>query len=271
METLLLLLFVLAVLVLLLGFFFSSTRKKTTQAPAFPDEWRPVLQEQSVFYNELDPAARRQFENRIQVFLQTTRITGVNTTVEDLDRLLIAASAIIPIFAFPDWQYINLNEVLLYPDSFNHDFEQSGSDRAVLGMVGDGALNGVMVLSQHELRQAFSNKTSKTNTAIHEFAHLVDKTDGSVDGIPEVLVKQAYVLPWLQAMQKEIKKIRADRSDINPYGGTSEVEFFAVAAEYFFERPDLMEKKNPELYRLLREIFLQQPAGSGDNKTDHSS
>ena len=74
---------------------------------------------------------------------------------------MVAASAIFPIFAFPDWQYINLNEVLLYPDSFNHDFEQSGSDRAVLGMVGDGALNGVMVLSRHELRQAFSNKTSK--------------------------------------------------------------------------------------------------------------
>lgn len=263
METLLLSLFVLAVLVLLFGYIYSTMRKKTLPATAFPAAWRPVLAEQSVFYRELDPAARLQFEHRIQLFLQTTRITGVHTTVEDLDRLLVATSAIIPIFAFPDWEYINLNEVLLYPDSFNHDFEQSGSDRAVLGMVGDGALNGVMVLSQHELRQAFSNKTSKTNTAIHEFAHLVDKTDGAVDGIPEVLVKQSYVLPWLQAMQKEIKKIRDDRSDINPYGGTSEAEFFAVAAEYFFERPDLMEKKNPELYRLLREIFLQQRTGSG--------
>jgi hypothetical protein len=146
--------------------------------------------------------------------------------VEDLDRILIGASAIIPIFSFPDWEYSNLREVLLYPDSFNHDFEQKGNERSILGMVGDGALNGVMVLSRHELRQAFLNKTGKTNTAIHEFVHLVDKTDGTVDGIPEILMKRQYVLPWLQAMQKEIKKILADKSDINPYGATNEAEFF---------------------------------------------
>ena len=129
-----------------------------------------------------------------------------------------------------------------------------------MGMVGEGALNGVMVLSQHELRQAFLNKTSKTNTAIHEFVHLVDKTDGTVDGIPEILMQRQYILPWLQAMQKEIKKILVNKSDINPYGATNEAEFFAVVAEYFFERPDLLERKNPELYQLLTSMFRQQPS-----------
>jgi Mlc titration factor MtfA (ptsG expression regulator) len=116
-----------------------------------------------------------------------------------------------------------------------------------------------MILSQHELRQGFINKTGKSNTAIHEFVHLVDKTDGSVDGIPEVIMQQQYVVPWLQLMQREIKKILADQSDINPYGATNEAEFFAVVAEYFFERPDLLEKKNPALYQLLSTIFRRQP------------
>jgi MtfA peptidase len=255
MDTLLMTLVVLAVLILLLTFFFRSSPVKKTSVLPFPEEWRAILLEQSDYYEVLDEYQKPQFEKRIQQFLQQTRITGVNTTVEDLDKILIGASAIIPIFAFPDWEYINLREVLLYPDSFNHEFEQEGNDRTVLGMVGDGALNGVMVLSRHELRQAFLNKTSKTNTAIHEFVHLVDKTDGTVDGIPEILMQRQYVLPWLQAMQKEIKKILADKSDINPYGATNEAEFFAVVAEYFFERPDLLERKNPELYQLLISIF----------------
>ena len=263
MDIFLFSLVVLAILILLLGFLFRSGTKAGKPLPPFPENWRSLLEEQCVFYQELDIRFKTSFEKRVQAFLRQTRITGVNTAVEEVDKVLIGASAIIPIFAFPEWEYINLREVLLYPDSFNHDFEQQGADRSVLGMVGDGALNGVMVLSQHELRQAFLNKTSKTNTAIHEFVHLVDKTDGTVDGIPEILMERQYVLPWLQAIQKEIKRILADKSDIDPYGATNEAEFLAVAAEYFFERPDLLERKNPELYQLLTSIFRQQPLNAG--------
>lgn len=263
METFMLILLVLAVLILGLTLLFGTASKKQPLLPPFPEHWRVILEEQCVFYEELDKDRRLLFEKRVQAFLQQIRITGVNCRVEEIDKVLIGASAIIPIFAFPEWEYINLQEILLYPDSFNHDFEQSGSDRPILGMVGSGALNGTMVLSQHELRQAFLNKTSKTNTAIHEFVHLVDKTDGAVDGVPEVLMQQAYVLPWLQAIQKEIKKIMADRSDINPYGATNEAEFLAVAAEYFFERPDLLERKNPELYQLLSSIFQPSSTKTG--------
>jgi Mlc titration factor MtfA (ptsG expression regulator) len=122
-------------------------------------------------------------------------------------------------------------------------------------MVGNGALNHVMILSQHQLRQAFINKTGKDNTAIHEFVHLLDKTDGSVDGIPELLLDKKYITPWLQLMQKKIQAIIDNRSDINPYGATDEAEFFAVASEYFFERPKLLKEKHPDLYELLERIF----------------
>jgi Mlc titration factor MtfA (ptsG expression regulator) len=134
------------------------------------DPYRQILSSRFHFTNNLKKQ-KTEFENRMQQFLSKVKITGVNTFVEDLDKVLVAASAIIPIFNFPGWEYIHLHEVLLYPDSFNHEFEQQGNDRDVLGMVGSGALNHVMILSQHQLRQAFSNKTGKDNTAIHEFVH----------------------------------------------------------------------------------------------------
>jgi Mlc titration factor MtfA (ptsG expression regulator) len=260
MEALLLILFVLALLVLSVSFLLRQKKKQPVIVLPIPDQYKAILQEQVEFYKQLEESKQQEFETRIQLFLSQTKITGVRTTVEDIDKVLIASSAIIPIFGFPGWEYVNLQEVLLYPDYFNHDFEQTGSNRNILGMVGSGAMNGVMILSQHELRQVFLNKTGKTNTAIHEFVHLVDKTDGSVDGIPEFILQQQYILPWLQLMRQEIKKILADDSDINPYGTTNEAEFFAVVAEYFFERPDLLQEKHPELYQLLTTIFRQQPA-----------
>ncbi|MEO7924176.1 MAG: M90 family metallopeptidase [Chitinophagaceae bacterium] len=259
MNFLLVILIVIAVLILLFAW-IKRQRKRPGPVLVIPGAYKIILQKDVAFYQALDESKKQEFETRLMHFLATTRITGVKTEVEEKDKVYIGASAIIPIFGFPGWEYTNLNEVLLYPDSFNHDFEQTGNDRSILGMVGDGPYNRVMILSRNELQQAFINKSSKSNTALHEFVHLVDKTDGSVDGVPEFFTDRKYILPWLQLMREEIKKILADRSDINPYGATNEAEFFAVVSEYFFERPDLLQSKHPELYELLAQLFHQRPA-----------
>ena len=230
-------------------------RKKARIFTPLSEVYKDLLYENVAFYRRLDDNGKKSFENRVQHFLSATRITGIKTDVEDIDRVLIGASAIIPIYAFDDWEYVNLKEVLLYPETFGENFQTEGGDRVVMGMVGSGAMQQVMILSQHALRQGFSNKTDKSNTAIHEFVHLVDKTDGDVDGVPEVLLTNRYVLPWLDMVHKNIKDIIRDRSDINPYGASNQAEFLAVAAEYFFERPDLLKKNHPELYAMLEIIF----------------
>lgn len=259
MEAIIYTLIILAALVILGYLLAGKLKRKPKVAGPFPEQYRGLLIEHVEFYSNLGKDQQSEFEKRVQLFLAQVRITGVGTNVADLDRLLIASSAIIPIFGFSGWEYVNLREVLLYPDAFGNEFEQEGQHRHTLGMVGNGALNNVMILSQHELRQAFFNKTGKSNVAIHEFVHLVDKIDGSVDGVPEFLLDKKYILPWLQLVHKNIKEIIADKSDINPYGAANEAEFFAVVAEYFFERPDLLQTKHPELFELLSKIFRQQP------------
>lgn len=226
----------------------------------FPDSFRQILEEKVVFYKSLNDSGQSKFEDRMLQFLAGVKITGVHTTIEDQDTVFIAASAIIPIFAFENWQYPNLHEVLLYAGSFNEAFAmEEGAERPVLGMVGSGALQQVMILSQQSLRQGFMNTTDTNNTGIHEFVHLVDKTDGEVDGVPENLLSKQYLLPWINRMHDELKEMTKGTSDINPYGATSQAEFFAVASEYFFERPDLLQSKHPELYNLLQKIFRQDP------------
>ncbi len=250
---------VLAVIILIAVALFG--KKKTKPIESFPETYRRLLNEHVAFYKELDHANKTRFEDRMLLFLSRVRVTGIKTTVEDLDKILIAASAIIPIFGFPDWEYINLNEVLLYPNSFNHE-TFAEEDRNTLGVIGTGPYQNIMILSKQGLREGFINNTGKNNVAIHEFVHLIDKTDGSVDGIPEFMFSKQYILPWLNLMQREIQHIIAERSDINPYGTISQAEFFAVVSEYFFERPDLLQTKHPELYNLLVTIFRQQPKKS---------
>ena len=254
--------FIISLAVVLLLFFLYWNRKpRKLTVQISPEITRDILLSKVTYFQTLDVEQQDRFVREALQFLQQVRVTGVKTEVTAEDSILVAASAIIPIFAFPGWQYQNLHEVLLYPDTFNEqfDFSKENPERQVLGMVGSGAMNHVMILSKPSLQEGFENKTDKNNTAIHEFIHLIDKTDGKMDGAPEILLDKTYVKPWLQLIHKNITSIINDESDINPYAATNEAEFFAVAAEYFFERPLLLEEKHPKLYALLETIFRQDP------------
>lgn len=250
-----------SVVISLLVFYKLTSRlrkRKKLYKEAFPAEWENILNEYVDFYRNLGPDEQEQFKYEIRVFIEEKRINGIKTEINDTDRILVAASAIIPIFGFRGWEYNNLNEVLLYPKTFSQNYEiEKGKDRNVQGMVGSGFMNGMMILSKPDLHYSFKLGSDRHNVGIHEFVHLLDKADGNVDGIPETLLGREYAVPWLELVRTEIQKIRKGKSDINPYGSLSKEEFFAVASEYFFERPELMEEKHPQLYKMLRKIFRQ--------------
>lgn len=60
-------------------------------------------------------------------------------------------------------------------------------------------------------------------------------------------------------IHRKMEDINLDKSDIRNYGGTSKIEFFAVASEYFFEPPDLFRRKHPELFEMMVKCFGQEP------------
>ena len=229
--------------------------KKTINLKDFNPDWQNILNKEVSFYENLSPTDKLRFEQEILYFFNDATITGVEIEIDDTDRLLVGASAVIPLFGFPELRYRNINEVLLYEGSFNNENQTEGHGRNILGKVGSGDMNRLMILSLPALHAGFENEHSKSNVGIHEFVHLIDKADGAVDGIPESLMQKQYVAPWLKLMHKEIDSIRDSKSDINPYGASSEVEFLSVASEYFFSNPNAFEKKHPELYNLMTKMY----------------
>jgi Mlc titration factor MtfA (ptsG expression regulator) len=248
------------VLLFLLGFvLFMLLYKKPAKKADLPEGYKDILTAHVAFYRHLDEAGKIRFEDKIKEFLGYIRIHGVKTEVTDLDRLLIASSGVIPIFGFPEWKYYNLADILLYPGAFNEIDFKTGEDADIAGMVGNGTMQRMMILSKPALHQGFAGVSHKENTGIHEFVHLLDKEDGDMDGLPEALLQKQYIIPWLNLIAESIAEIKSGKSDINVYGAKNKAEFFAVAAEYFFEQPDLFKKKHAALYQLMTQIFNQRP------------
>lgn len=236
-------------------------RRKQVLASDFPVEWRSILQNRVGFYHTLKTEEDKQrFEKMLQLFLSEKRITGIDVEIDDLTKVLVASSAIIPIFGFRDWEYRNLGEVLVFPGSIKrYKDEKSEAVSEVLGRVNPFQNDHYVTLSKPALERGFNDMADRKNVGIHEFAHMLDQADGVIDGTPEAYLPDELVEPWRELMYRKIRKIEQGKSDINKYGATSEAEFFAVVTEYFFEKPDQLAEKHPRLYELLTKVFHQNP------------
>lgn len=241
----------------------AGRRRAAALAVGFPAAWRALLAEHVAFYQALGDAEQARFEQRVQLFLVDARITGVQTDVDELTRLLVAAAAVIPTFGFPEWTYAHLGEVLVVPDAWvlgpDPAQEVQPLQGTLLGSVQRFQNQHYMRLSKASLLQGFANPEDRQNVGIHEFAHLLDEADGVIDGVPQVALPAHLLGPWAAVVHREMEALRAGKSEINPYASTNEAEFFAVVTEYFFEKPGQLQAHHPELYALLTELFHQSP------------
>ncbi len=252
---------VLILIVLALLFLWFRNKMNPKASPGIfqvPPKWKVILNQQVLFYKNLGTEEKKRFESDVYQFLNAVAISGVQTEVTLADRLLVASSAVIPLFGFPAWTYTHLDEVILYPASFDRNFKIGSKEEIITGMVGNGPMEGKVILSKPSLHAGFDIANDKRNVGIHEFVHLFDKESGMIDGIPPGFEDKSFALPWLDFISHKTNEIVANRSDIDGYATTNRQEFFAVASEYFFERPHLLKKKHPELYAQLVKVFNQE-------------
>ncbi len=237
-------------------------RRRARAAANIPSHWDARLAELVAYYRELGPTERERFRTMVAVFLAEVPVCGAGCSIDEDDRLLVAAGAVIPIFGFPAFEYRSVREVLIRPRDFDPGFGATPdpllpAQAAAGGMTGHGGVfDAVVVLVRERLRRGFSVADDGRNVAIHEFAHQVDK-----DYVEEVAVSSSEDErgdAWLEAARRELRGAHSNRDRLlRDYGYSNEHEFFAVASEYFFERPDAMQRRRPELYKLLAQLYRQ--------------
>ena len=257
---------ILVVAVVVTIFYLRQIHRKKGAIGYFPESWRDILKEHVSFYAQLQDNDKKLFENRTNKFLSAKHIEPVDTEIDDTIRLMVASSAIIPTFAFPEYNYPHVRTVLIYPNSFDEQFQTQrfeGHREFITGMVGNRFMNGTIILSKPDLVSAFDGKRHNENVGIHEFVHVLDKEDGAIDGVTELLLQHRYVGAWLREIKMEMGRIRTGASDINPYTLTNNAEFLAVVSEYFFSNPGVFHKKHPGLYKVLSSVYNTNRAEAG--------
>lgn len=192
-----------------------------------------------------------RFEKDVKIVLEEWTFEGVDgVEVTDEMRLGVAAGAALLLHGRPQWELPPRQSVLFYPDRFDEDYlsEESG---AFDGMAHQ---QGPIILSAVAIERSWADPHDGSNVVLHELAHLLDYKNAFADGIPSLLDPGSTVA-WQELMRKETRRIRLGRSMLRRYAAQNPAEFFAVSVENFFERPDVMADRHPELYAALKALF----------------
>lgn len=255
----------------------AARRRRILDRFPIPDSlWSWALAEHPVF-RWLDGADAVRLRELATVFLAEKRFYPVGgAVVDDETRVSIAAQACLPILGLDmDW-YRGWTTIIVTPREYaarRRDVDAWGvvheSDDELAGEVFD---LGPVVLSREDVEA--SGWGDGYNVVIHEMAHKLDYRDGSFDGCPPLhdgMDPEAWRSAFsgaysdLQAKLERPASRRAGRRHrgMDPYAAFSPEEFFAVACEYFYEKPAFLRSVYPDVYDQLVRFFRRDPGRSG--------
>jgi Mlc titration factor MtfA (ptsG expression regulator) len=230
-------------------------RRRALTAAPFPEAWRAVLARRVAFYRRLSPAGQARFETDVAIFLAEQHIVGPQESAvpEDMCVLIASAAAMLG-HGRPAWEWPTHRDIIVHVTNFNEDYEP-GDHHGIAGMV---HAQGPVLLSRKQVRHGFKKTTDGINVAVHELAHVIDLADGAADGHASIWGE----LPgWQALVQARLKQVRrgGKQAPLRAYAGTNEAELFAVAVEAFFETPDRLQRRDPQLYKQLEVLFNLDP------------
>lgn len=192
--------------------------------------------------------------------------------VTDEIAVFVAAQACLPILKLGlDW-YDGFVGIVMHEGQVVVPREEMDEDGVVHAyedtFSGEAMPGGPLVLAWSEISPEAHDRVEGLDpvysVVIHEFAHVIDMRDGELNGAPALATREARA-DWASTLEAEwlwfCQQVDAGYATvIDPYGADALDEFFAVAVEAFFVAPGELLQEQPQLYRILREFFRQDPA-----------
>jgi Mlc titration factor MtfA (ptsG expression regulator) len=246
---------------------FERFRQRWSTTPAeFDESWSPMLEANFEHWRTLDTDELERMQMLVARFFHETTWEAANGfELTDPIRVLISAQASMLLLGLDIDEFPLLTSVIVHPSTVVQHGERStgGSVRSSSPqmLLGQAHYRGPVLLSWSATRRGARFPQRGENVVYHEFAHQLDMIDGITDGTPPLGDDEHARDRWVQVCTAAYDSVRADRSEVlRPYAGTNPAEFFAVATEVFFNRPDALQAHEPDLYAELLGFYGQDPA-----------
>lgn len=244
-------------------------RRRLMQQP-LPGEWLSIIQQNVPYYHRLPGNKQKRLQGLIQIFLDEKLFEGCGgLQLTDEIKVTVAAQACILLLGSSDYTvYPGLRSILIYPTEYFAPVKRYREGGVIeegnQSRLGESWSRGHIVLAWDAVKHGASDIRDGSNLVFHEFAHQLDYEYGATEQAENPDLHSSY-LAWARVLSAEYRRHirnleRNHQTLMDAYGAANLAEFFAVATEYFFERPGELKNKHPELYEQLVLFYKQNPA-----------
>jgi Mlc titration factor MtfA (ptsG expression regulator) len=229
--------------------------------------WWPWIEQRVPQVAALTPSDRDTLLQLVARFIREKRFEGAGgAAVTDEMKVVIAAQACFLTLKVPGPLYPGVTVVVIYPSGFiarPTDMARTMNVPPHHAALAGQAMPGVVALAWDDVARGAALPRDGRNVVLHEFAHQLDFEDGRAEGVPVLPGGDAY-MRWGAILRAALDHLQQCVNDgvpsaLDPYGATNRAEFFAVATEAFFERPDDVRAEYPQLFDALRQFYGQDP------------
>lgn len=258
--------------IILFMLLFKRWRRKKIAGRVFPLAWLRIIESNVSIYRKLPTADKEELRRHILIFLAEKRFVGCGgLKITDEIKVTIAAQACVLLLHRKTDYYPGLRTILVYPAAYvakaSRHLPGGIVEEGFDVRLGESWHHGSVVLSWDDVRRDAADIHDGHNVVFHEFAHQLDSSSGKGDS-STVLQRPSTFIAWARVLHKSYEQLRRDIDTNKPtllrsYAAEDPAEFFAVATEYFFERPDELQKTYPDLYQELKNFYHQDPAEPG--------
>lgn len=233
--------------------------------PVFDPAWESTLRNEFAQWSLFGVDELERLRSLVARFVHETdweAARGMELT--DEVRVVIAAQACVLLLGLEIDEYFDVSSIIVHRSTVKlrgaHRSAAGTMSDATQHLAGQATPRGPVVLSWSAVRRGARFPQHGDNVVFHEFAHRLDMLDGITDGTPPLGSEEAN-RRWAEVCTPAYERVVAGQSVLRPYAATNPAEFFAVATEVFFTRPDILTEHEPLLYSALRAFYRQDTAG----------
>ena len=251
------------------AYLYSKKRKRQTLlASQLSPQHIAILRNHVPLYNRLPQQLQKKLQGLILCFLDEKAFVGCDGfVISDEVRLIIAANACVLILNREKNYFPGFQTILVYPDTYiagEIDYDGLVEIHHQSARAGESWHRGPVVLSWADIMRGASGEEDGHNVVLHEFAHKLDEENVAMDGLPVLRDRESYQ-QWAEVLSREYDAFKnrvahGENQVIDEYGAVSAAEFFAVCTESFFEKPQQMKGKLPQLYQQFQQFYGLDPA-----------
>jgi MtfA peptidase len=221
--------------------------------------YRSALEKHFPYYKKLSVKERAVFEKRVQYFINIKEFIPRDIPEVTAEmKALIAGAAIQLTFGLPRVYFKHFDKIIIYPDKYyslinrkKHKGEVNVKSRAI-------------VLSWKYFIQGYIDPEDSINLGLHEMAHAL-RLENRIMNREYGFLDEKNLAKWdrLAEVEMEMKRCGGD-GFFRKYACENKHEFFAVAVENFFERPQQLYDYNKEIYLTMSGLLNQDVLGMAE-------